>query len=226
MIKTKRGAVDEKTGLVFWRRMKTAKNGEYWVTQEEFQRLTSKASKDGARWVSQNKEKSRRLNREFFLKNPGYAAKAKAKQRMLRPQEHKDYLKQWMKNNPDKVKAIRKRAQPRVNAWLRNRRKQNPIVALKNRIRARIAYCFQKLGKVKSPRTIEILGCEWSFLQKHIEKQFKQGMNWGNRGEWHIDHIIPLASAKTEQDVIRLCHYSNLQPLWASENQKKWHRMP
>jgi hypothetical protein len=46
-------------------------------------------------------------------------------------------------------------------------------------------------------------------------------MNWSNRNLWHIDHIIPLASAKTEEEMIKLCHYTNLQPLWAIENMSK-----
>ena len=46
-------------------------------------------------------------------------------------------------------------------------------------------------------------------------------MNWDNRSEWHIDHIVPLSSANTEEELIRLCHYTNLQPLWAEDNLKK-----
>jgi hypothetical protein len=46
-------------------------------------------------------------------------------------------------------------------------------------------------------------------------------MNWSNRKEWHIDHIIPLSSAKTEEELLKLFHYTNLQPLWANDNIKK-----
>jgi hypothetical protein len=46
-------------------------------------------------------------------------------------------------------------------------------------------------------------------------------MNWDNRDKWHIDHIIPLASAKSPEEVEKLCHYTNLQPLWASDNMSK-----
>lgn len=66
-----------------------------------------------------------------------------------------------------------------------------------------------------------MLGCDYQTAFKHIESRFKQGMSWDNFGEWHIDHIIPLASAKTEIELIELCHYTNLQPLWAEENRSK-----
>jgi hypothetical protein len=46
-------------------------------------------------------------------------------------------------------------------------------------------------------------------------------MTWKNYGEWHVDHKIPLYLAKTEKDVFSFNHYSNLQPLWASDNLKK-----
>ncbi len=46
-------------------------------------------------------------------------------------------------------------------------------------------------------------------------------MSWNNRSEWHIDHKIPLASAKTKEDVIRLGHYTNLVPLWSVDNLKR-----
>ena len=51
-------------------------------------------------------------------------------------------------------------------------------------------------------------------------------MNWNNQGEWHIDHIIPLASASTEEELLKLCHYRNLQPLWAKDNLEKQAKIP
>lgn len=47
-------------------------------------------------------------------------------------------------------------------------------------------------------------------------EQQKQGNNHSKDG-WHVDHIIPFDSAKIEQEVYSLCHYSNLQSLWAKE---------
>lgn len=73
----------------------------------------------------------------------------------------------------------------------------------------------------KNNKTFVYLGCSLSELKIHIEKQFKENMTWFNHGKWHIDHILPLDIAKTEEDLKKLFHYTNLQPLWASENCSK-----
>jgi len=75
----------------------------------------------------------------------------------------------------------------------------------------------------KNNTTFEIVGGTPEIIKEHIEKQFRDGMTWDNYGfrGWHIDHIIPLSSANTEEEVYKLCHYTNLQPLWANENYKK-----
>jgi hypothetical protein len=68
---------------------------------------------------------------------------------------------------------------------------------------------------------LDIVGCSPEFLKKHLENQFVSGMSWDNRSEWHIDHIIPLSSAKTKDELYKLSHYTNLQPLRSEDNLRK-----
>lgn len=104
---------------------------------------------------------------------------------------------------------------------------------IKGNIRNLIGQSFRRACKgnhVKSSSTEDILGCTLDFFKKHLENLFEDGMEWKNNGRckdgncdnvWHIDHRIPLSSAETEQEIIKLCHYTNLQPLWAIDNLKK-----
>ena len=71
----------------------------------------------------------------------------------------------------------------------------------------------------------QVVGINYNDFKKYLESKFFDGMSWENRGEWHIDHIIPLSAAKTEQELISLCHYSNLQPLWGEDNIKKGNKI-
>ena len=92
-------------------------------------------------------------------------------------------------------------------------------------MRSRIWKYLTILNITKKNKTFEIVGCTPEFLKEHLEKQFVDGMTWENRNEWHIDHITPLSSAKTEEELYKLCHYTNLQPLWAEENLKKGNKI-
>ncbi len=82
---------------------------------------------------------------------------------------------------------------------------------------------FLKLKNItKNNKTFEIIGCTPQELKQHIENKFTEGMKWELIGRYiHIDHIIPLCSANTEEEIYKLCHYTNLQPLWCDENYKK-----
>jgi hypothetical protein len=63
----------------------------------------------------------------------------------------------------------------------------------------------------------------WNALHLGPEAQFLPGMTWENRSEWHIDHRLPCAAFDLLNPVHqRACfHFSNLQPLWAEDNQRK-----
>lgn len=68
---------------------------------------------------------------------------------------------------------------------------------------------------------INAVGCEHPELRDYIANQFRAGMCWERYRRWEVDHVRPLSSARTLTELIELCHYSNLQPLWRSENLRK-----
>jgi hypothetical protein len=121
---------------------------------------------------------------------------------------------EWSKNNKEKRNIRNKKR-------AKERRKEDSLYKLKSNLRARIYFIlkFNRLNKEESSRNI--LGASYLTVKKHLEKQFKKGMTWDNYGEWHVDHVIPFKTAKTEDDIMNLCHYTNLQPMWGKENMSK-----
>jgi len=150
-----------------------------------------------------NKESIKEINKEYYLAN-------------------KEHRKQYYKNNKERIseqkKQYYKNNKKRINELRRERMKVDPLFKMSCNLRNRTSKAFKNKGYCKTSETQEMLGVDWEVCKAHIERQFKKGMKWSNHGEWHIDHIIPLASAKTEEGLKKLCHYSNLQPLWAEDN--------
>lgn len=125
-----------------------------------------------------------------------------------------EYQFKWYKKNKNiKVKYQIKH--------IKEKRKIDPIFKLIDNIRKRINNAIKTNSK--SENTIRLLGCTIEDLKIHLESMFKNGINWNNYGDWHIDHIRPCNSfdlSKPKEQ--RKCfHYSNLQPLWAVDNLKK-----
>lgn len=110
------------------------------------------------------------------------------------------------------------------NDYEKDKRKNNPIYKAMKNVSRRIR---QFIHKGNNTTTMNILGIDLDGFKKHLEQQFKDGMSWDNYGlhGWHIDHIIPISTALTEEDVILLNHYTNLQPLWWYENLSKGNKI-
>jgi hypothetical protein len=127
----------------------------------------------------------------------------------------------YQKNNKDSVNKNRNiRYKINYENDLFYRLKTN----LRNRVKLFLKSSNFSLGKNK---TFTIVGCSPEELKSHLESQFINHMSWENYGHngWHIDHKIPLSSAKTNEELISLCHYTNLQPLWCEENYKKGNKI-
>lgn len=103
----------------------------------------------------------------------------------------------------------------------RERRKTDPRLAMQARLSRLHRHALAQVGAIKTSSTFERLGYTASEFVRHIERQFMPGMGWHNMSEWQVDHIIPVSSAKSEEDVVALNQLSNLRPMWAVENNAK-----
>jgi len=134
-------------------------------------------------------------------------------------------MKEYNEKNKETIASYQKEYhqdyKPIHNARNKERRKTDVLFILKGRLRSRTLTAFKNKGYKKGTKTNEMLGAEWDIVKKHMERQFTKGMNWGNMSDWHIDHVIPLSSAKNEEELMNLSHYTNLQPLWVVDNLEK-----
>lgn len=141
-------------------------------------------------------------------------------------ENRKSYIRKYALDNPEKIKEIKKRYSPKATKAYLERRRTDPLFKLAGSIRTRLNTALARRGK-KSDGSVRNLGCTIQELKAYLESLFQTGMNWQNHGEWHIDHIIPLAKfdLSNDEELKRASHYSNLQPLWASDNIKKRDRI-
>ena len=153
-----------------------------------------------------------------------------ALKRKENPEYMKNYLKDWRENNPDYNSLYSKKWRVEnpdaYKNYCRERKKTDMIFKIRQSIRSVISSSFRHKSFRKSSKTSVILGCSFEEFKLYLESNFEDWMSWDNKGlyngelnyGWDIDHIIPLASAETEEDIIRLNHYTNLQPLCSKIN--------
>lgn len=140
--------------------------------------------------------------------------------------------KEWANANKEKRKNSSKRYYLSENAKIvRSKMRSekyhnNFIYRLETTIRNGIKNAFKKKGFKKNSKTNIILGCTYIDFIEYLKSKFESWMTYDNYGKyngelnhgWDIDHIIPLSSAKTEEELVKLNHYSNLQPLCSKIN--------
>ena len=168
------------------------------------------------------KEKRAIKNREYHQKNKEQIKERKRKWYEENKETAKLKNKVWRENNKEKILKYNIEYEKRMC-------KTNTLYKLKNRTRKIIRETINNMGFKKSSKTEQILGCSFDEFKLYIESKFESWMNWDNYGDpkdgivepnktWDIDHIIPLKTAITVEDIIKLNHYTNLQPLCSYQN--------
>lgn len=169
-----------------------------------------------------HKNKLKKRSRKWYKNN-----KKQQQERMkIYNQTHKKEIRDCYLKNRKKLKKRQKR-------YERNRRKTDINFKILHNLRDGIRRVLKE--HTKSLKTIKLLGCNVIFLKNYLESKFKLEMSWDNYGrgwngkgmeEWHIDHIRPCCSFNLSKvsEQKKCFHYTNLQPLWASENRKKWNK--
>ena len=163
-------------------------------------------------------------SKKYRLENKEKIREAKHKEYLKNAEVYKARSKKYSKNNKEKLNETRK-------IWRKNKINNDSLYKLDIDIKRLIWMSFNKtlIGKiVKNSKSINILGCSLEEFKNHIESQFENWMSWENHGNvcetlqpncsWDLDHIIPISTAKTEEEFYLLNHWSNFQPLCSYKN--------
>lgn len=137
--------------------------------------------------------------------------------------------KRYVKDRANELQKIRVRKYPerikKIRKKCYKKRRNDPLKKSLDRLRVNINNSIRKKSLYKKDSTEEILGCSIEEAIMHLEHTFVLNYNIPYKEKYldylHIDHIIPLSSAKTQKEVYELNHYTNLQLLYSSDNQKK-----
>jgi len=176
-------------------------------------------------------------NKESLLKkskeNPNKKSNNK-KYHLKNKEENNERSKKWNTDNKEYKKELdkiyyqenKKSINSSRNEYQKERKKSDKLFNLKCVVRSLISNSLNRNGYSKSSKTFEILGCSFEEFKLHIESKFESWMTWDNYGlyngdlnyGWDIDHIIPISSAKDEDEILRLNSYTNLQPLCSKIN--------
>ena len=215
-VKRSRGDVGP-DGLIFWQLDKNKK--ELWLTPEAYAEKAAAVKAYAAEYQAKNRKKLKAYLASYFQDNKEKMMAASNKWTKANPDSKRRTVKKWADSNRETLNKSRaKRAV--------ERRKTDPIFAMREVARTRIRHALNNKGFKRQAKTAIMVGCSWLKLKSHIESQFVDGMSWENRHLWEVDHIIPMSSANTQEEIIKLSHFSNLQPLWKEDNRSKSDKMP
>ena len=171
-------------------------------------------------WDIENRDYKNEYSLKNYHNNKEFYSNKSKEYREKNRERLNENKKSWDKSRPIEEKRRYR------NEYSKKKKKEDMIYNLKCHMRSYISLILKNKGFNKNSRTSEILGCSFDEFKLYLESKFEDWMTWENKGlyngelnyGWDIDHIIPSSTAKNENDIYHLSHYSNLQPLCSKTN--------
>lgn len=177
-----------------------------------------------------NKPKIRAEQKEYYSKNKEKINESNKANYNKNKEKRNLQSKAWREKNPERDKELKKiwyeKNKHKRAEQIKIRKEKDHLFKLKTAISARIRNGIKSTGFCKNFKTKEILGCTYEEFKIYLESKWRSWMSWENYGKyngqlnhgWDLDHIICLSIAKTEEEVVKLNHYTNFQPLCSRVN--------
>jgi hypothetical protein len=155
------------------------------------------------KWRDNNKECMNQKSKNWYEHNKEY---------------RKEYLKEYREKNIDRIREVKR-------TYEKTRKHNDPIYKLINNFRTAIYQVLKENNVQKNGHYFEILKYSPEDLIVHLENQFRDGMNWDNYGEWHVDHVLPISRHNIQEigdeEFMKCWSLNNLQPMWGEDNIRK-----
>jgi len=119
---------------------------------------------------------------------------------------HKEYFKQKKKEYSQSEKGKESKRK-----WCNEYNSKNKHIVL---WRSLLRRTIVQLKQEKFDTTLNSLGYSAMELKEHIEKNWIEGMNWENYGEWYVDHIRSVGTFDSIDLPSVVNALSNLNPMW------------
>lgn len=166
-----------------------------------------------------SKAKAKIANYNYWINNKEVLSSNKKDYREKNREKLLNQKADYYKNNRDSI--LKKNI-----AYNKIKLSTDSLFRLKENLRGLIRNSIKRRGLSKSKTTENILGISLDEFLIYIESKFEPWMTFDNYGKyngqfnygWDIDHIIPTSSAKSEDELYKLNHYTNLQPLCSKVN--------
>jgi hypothetical protein len=214
---------------------KDSKNGICKICKNLYAKVNKEKFKKYYKQYSiENKEKAKDYNKKNKLKIKKYRQEyrkknleiIKEKKRLYYQNNKKQITKkrsEYRSINIKKITLYKKENKPKRNKQLTLRRNIDPLFKLRCNIKNSICNSLRKQGYSKKTKTYNMLKCEYTFFMEWLNGLASNGYTYGI-GDLHLDHVVPISLAQTEDEILLLSHYSNYQLLSADENLAKSNR--
>jgi hypothetical protein len=175
-----------------------------------------------------NKEKIKETDKKYREENKEKINQKLREWRKLNNEKLKEYYEKSKETNKRYVENNLNKIRERRNRYFRLRKNNDPLFKLSCNLRTLIGLSLTNNGYSKNTKSYDIIGISFDELLLYFEGLFENWMTWDNYGKyngeysygWDIDHKVPLSSAKNEEEIIKLNHYTNLQPLCGKINRE------
>lgn len=207
---------------------------EFYINEKQPSGLSSYCRGCTREWqkerYARGKVKKRKQSPEYYKKYYREHREAIALRRAEYQRNHKELVKKWHKAYREKHREQIREASREYRAKHRDgirsaslaRLHGDPLHKERERCRCVIRGLWRREHNKNISSASSLIGCSPASFKQHLLRTWKDRYGTDYAGEkCEVDHIVPLATGKSVEEIRELCNYANLQLLTPEDNARK-----